>query len=412
MNTILTGSGSFAKISACQDLRSPLVPDQNLRWGGAVHRILRKPNNLNPFERRCCFALSARRRRLLENASCLCFPAEISTNISAPIAARPPAPKPIKDKAKFACLLRKFRSCLLFPPSVSRIPSGLRLLSALEQPNPDKRIGRALPEFAFVILIWLTTATQAYAVRPFVTDDARIIDYGQIEIENWIETTHALGEWAPAPGFNVIGGIGLTDWLEVLAGSGVGRDPEHKLTIGNPVLMSKFLLKPAVVNGHPGYAISAGSVFDSGRGSMYGKGTVYNLIGMTTYRLYEDRINLHINLGVRTDKERDGRRNTRPVWGVGASLEVLPQLQVIGEVYAGDPLVLNAPKYAVQSGLRWLYSDYLQVDLTLGTEPKLDARQRETGTFERSGQIGIRFLFDVFTRHGRPGNPEGARGLF
>ena len=286
-------------------------------------------------------------------------------------------------------------------------------LPALGEPTAGKKFFKALLELNVLLLVLLGTATQAHAVRPFVTDDARIIDYGQIEIENWLETTHAHGDWAPAPGFNMIGGIGLTDWLEVLAGSGIGRDPGHKTTIGNPILMTKFLLKPAEVDGRPGYAIGAGSVFDSGRGSMHGKGAVYNLIGMSTYRLYEDRLNLHVNLGLRTDKERRGARRTRAFWGAGASVQVFhEQTLVIGEVYAGDPLVLNAPKYAVQTGLRWLYSDYMQFDLTVGTEPKLDARQRRIGSFEKTGQIGIRFLFDVFTRHGRPGNPEGARGLF
>ena len=286
-------------------------------------------------------------------------------------------------------------------------------LPALGEPTAGKKFFKALLELNVLLLVLLGTATQTHAVRPFVTDDARIIDFGQIEIENWLETTRTDREWAPAPGFNMIGGIGLTDWLEVLAGSGIGRDPGHKATIGNPILMSKFLLKPAEVGGSPGYAISAGSVFDHGRGAMHGKGTVYNLIGMSTYRLYEDRLNLHINLGLRTDKERRGARHTRVFWGAGASVEVFnEQTLVIGEVYAGDPLVLNAPKYAVQTGLRYLYSDYMQFDLTFSTEPKLDARQRETGSFEKTGQIGIRFLFDVFTRHGRPGNPEGARGMF
>src|SRR5690606_18082254 len=120
----------------------------------------------------------------------------------------------------------------------------------------------------------------------------------------WLESTCAEGTWAPAPGYNMIGGTSVTDWLEFLAGSGIGRDSDNTTTIGNPILMAKVLVKPAEVDGSPGYAFSAGSMFNKGRGSMYGDGILYNLIGMTIYRLSQDKVNLHLNLGLRTEKER------------------------------------------------------------------------------------------------------------
>lgn len=256
-------------------------------------------------------------------------------------------------------------------------------------------------------------ALSAHAVRPFVTDDARIIDYGQVEVENWLEFTRADGETAPAPGYNAIVGVSLNDWFEVLAGGGFGRDPGGKSAVGNPVLMGKILLKKAELDGDPGYAISAGTAFNSGRGSMYDDGRVYNIIGMTTYRMYEDRLNIHINLGARTDKDSHGTSRTRAFWGIGSDVAIHgDDIRFVAEAFAGDPLVPNAPKYAIQTGFRWLKSEYTQFDLTFGVEPELDDRLKRNGRYEKTAQIGIRMLFDAFTRGGKPGSPDGAPGLF
>jgi len=264
------------------------------------------------------------------------------------------------------------------------------------------------------LLILLLISNQAYAVRPFVTDDARIIDYGQLELESWLETTRADGRYSPAPGLNFIGGITVNDWLQFLAGSGVGLDSNGSSTVSNPVLMGKVLLKAAELNGAPGYAISAGTTFNSGRGEgLYDDGRVTSLVGMTTYRLLDDALNVHLNIGARTDSPRDQKSKTRVFWGVGFDAETFHEdMRVIGEVFAGDPLELNAPKIAMQTGVRWMFSDYTQLDVTFGAQPEIEGRSRRNGEYEKTLQIGFRFLFDAFTRGGKAGNPEGARGLF
>ncbi len=271
-------------------------------------------------------------------------------------------------------------------------------------------VAAAKAALAVGLLGW---ATQVHAVRPFVTDDARIIDHGQIEMESWFETGRSHGEWDPAPGFNVIVGSSFNEWLEVLAGSGVGNDPNGGSSVVNPMLMSKILLRKAEVDGQAGFAFSAGTTFNRGHGSMHDDGRVSSVLGMSTLRLKDDDINIHINLGWRTDNERGFEKRTRAYWGLGTDIQTPNQkIRFVGEVFAGDPLILNAPKIAMQTGLRWMQSDYMQMDVTFGVEPNVDRNLRRTGGYEFSAQLGIRMLFDAFTPGGRPGRHDGASGIF
>ena len=63
----------------------------------------------------------------------------------------------------------------------------------------------------------LTSAPEAEAVRPFVTDDARIVYPGQLEMENFAEIATARGQ---KPGYSVrsLQGTSVSDRLEIIAG--------------------------------------------------------------------------------------------------------------------------------------------------------------------------------------------------
>ena len=37
-----------------------------------------------------------------------------------------------------------------------------------------------------------------------------------------------------------------------------------------------------------------------------------------------------------------------------------PKVRLVAEVFSGDPITLNAPRYATQMGMRYLHSDYIQ----------------------------------------------------
>ena len=281
-----------------------------------------------------------------------------------------------------------------------------------KQPGHSFRSG--LLGFAAVFIHIALLPQNAHAVRPFVTDDARIIDVGQIEVESWLEVGHADSTWNPAPAVNFMAGATVNDWLEIIVGSGVARGGNGKFAMPNPVLQPKLLLMAAEKNGRPGFALGAGATFDAGVGDLHHRGNSAYLIGMTTWRLYDDWLMTHINYGARMDKSRNDSAKYRPYWGIGLDAGLIKEeIRLIVEAYAGDPLDLHAPKTAAQMGFRWLASDYVNLDLTVGVQPELHEHTRNrTGSAEVWGQIGLRLLFDAFTPGGRRGDPMGARGMF
>ena len=276
------------------------------------------------------------------------------------------------------------------------------------------------------IFITLGHTGPAFAVRPFVTDDARIADYGQLETESWLEVTHAEGAYGDAPGFNTMIGVTPLDWLEIIAGTGVARSSNDKWAIANPVIQGKLLFTKAEADGTPGYAFASGATFDVGQTTLAAGATVdensnpnyklgdnYYAIGLMTYRLLDDSMQVHTNFGLRAEHQSGIGLRLRPYWGVGLDMEVIREdIHAIAEAYAGDPLEYNSPLYAGQFGARWIYSDYVNVDLTFGAQPTMNTYRQATSAVEVWGQIGLRLLFDVFTHDGRPGDADGAMGLF
>jgi hypothetical protein len=273
---------------------------------------------------------------------------------------------------------------------------------------PDKTMIRC----AAIAALLLLPIREVQAVRPFVTDDARIIDYGQLEIEHWLEYGSRPGDTMYA--YNFMGGVSMTDWLELIVGTGVGVDTEdgRRLSIINPVIQPKILFLKAEEDGTPGLAAATGVLLPYGKGSLHDSGWGgYGLLLGTT-RLFDDWLQLHVNLGA-TYTDDDGRTaDWRPYWGFGFDLGVVREdIRFIGEVYSGDPLDLEKPRWAVQTGIRWLKSDYVNWDLTFGTQPHMEDHRRAGGQ-EYWAQIGLRLLFDVFTRDGKPGDFSGAVGMF
>ena len=265
--------------------------------------------------------------------------------------------------------------------------------------------------FALTFALTFAWSADAGAVRPFVTDDARIIDRGQLETENWLEFTRGHGRWHRS--FNVMGGVSFNEWAEIIVGGGVAFDGRRDIGLINPVIQPKFLLLRAEDDGVPGISLATGVTLPVGLGPVYDRVTGWYVIAPFTSRLFDDWLLVHVNLGVRGAVYEDRSTSLDPYWGVGFDLGVATQeTRIVAEAYAGDPLEPLGPRIAGQGGFRWLPTDYVNLDLTFGGQPALDEAGRRTGRPEIWGQLGVRLLFDLFTRDGRPGDPMGARGLF
>jgi hypothetical protein len=275
------------------------------------------------------------------------------------------------------------------------------------------RYRRSALQWAVALAIVLGLAVRARAVRPFVTDDARIVDEGQVELETWPELAMTRGDlWF---GYNLVAGVSLTPWIELIAGGGVGVDEGGRFTAANPVFQPKLLFVRAQDNGVPGLALVVGVTLPFGRGVMYDDATGVYVVAPVTSRLFDDWLQVHVNFGAsiarRGELLPDRTRTTaRAFWGLGADLGLgRRDVRMILEAYAGDPFHALGPKIAMQGGFRWLQSDLLNLDVTFGAQPLVENELRVPGEWELWAQVGARLLFDVFTRGA--GDPMGGAGL-
>lgn len=215
-----------------------------------------------------------------------------------------------------------------------------------------------------VIAALFLIAPAAHAARPFVTDDARVVEEGGCQIESFVKRQQRYDEtefWV-VPACNPWG-------VELTAGHihvNSSRDGDSSTTL----LQAKTLLKPLVTNGS-GYAFSTG-VFAGRANSPY-------VNGIGSFSFADDRAVIHANLGAIRDNIEN---RTRATWGLGAEvLLAAPRWYGIIESYGA-----SGEKPTLHSGLRvWLVPNRLQVDATAGMQQNSPQR--------RFGSVGLRILW-------------------
>lgn len=254
-------------------------------------------------------------------------------------------------------------------------------------------------------------SVKLFAVRPFVTDDARISDYGQLELEMWPDFN--VSSSGNTIGYNLMFGMSFTDYLQIITGSGVGQKMEGgSYHLHNWVFQPKLLLWEAKEE-WPGFAIAWGTIVPFNYKEVFRKNTGYFSNGMVTFRLFSDWLLVHTNFGYVWATDGTAPAYGKLYWGLGIDQGIIwPELRLIAEIFAGDPYEIIGPTLANQVGFRYLYSDYINLDLTFGWQEEVNEQRQGMGTTTWWAQLGIRLLFDLFTHEGKPGNPLGAPGLF
>jgi len=216
------------------------------------------------------------------------------------------------------------------------------------------------------------SALPAYAARPFVTDDARVVDPQGCQLETFYKHQREFHEnefWV-LPACNPWGFAELTlggNWID-------STQPGDSRSL---ILQGKTLLVPLQTNG-AGFALTLGiaqvSPFQSAR--------VVNpyVNGIGSFSFLDDRVVLHANLGAVRDNQI---HLTRGTWGLGAEiLLVAPRLYAILETY-GQRL----EKPTLHGGLRfWIVPNRVQIDSTIGS-------QHATPFDRRFGTVGLRLLW-------------------
>ncbi len=210
----------------------------------------------------------------------------------------------------------------------------------------------------------LLAAPAAQAARPFVTDDARIVDLGGCQIETFVKRQRKFDEtefwFVPA----------CNPWGAELTAGYIRVDSTPSGDTSTAILQGKMLLKPLVTNG-AGFALSLGM--------LAGSTTSPYLNAIGSFSFSDDRVVLHANLG----GLRDGTSNrSRGTWGVGAEiLLAAPRFYGIVERYGA-----SGEKPTLHTGLRiWIVPNRVQVDTTVGLQQSSPARRFAT--------VGLRILW-------------------
>ena len=223
----------------------------------------------------------------------------------------------------------------------------------------------------FLLSLLTILAPHAQAARPFVTDDARVVDAGGCQVESFAKRQQRLDEhefWV-LPACNPWGVVELT-----LGGTRTrGHAPGDSRST---ILQAKTLLK-TLETGGTGYALTVGVVQSNPFRGARADSPYFNAISSVS--LAGDRVVMHANLGGIDDRASGVRRGT---WGLGAEIALDARLYAILESYGQ-----RGEKPTMHMGLRlWLVPNRVQVDGTLG--------RQDSGPPDRHFQsIGLRLLF-------------------
>jgi hypothetical protein len=214
------------------------------------------------------------------------------------------------------------------------------------------------------LLVLLAAAPAVFAARPFVTDDARVVDKGGCQVETFVKKQQRFDEkefWL-LPACNPWGAELTAGYIRVDSAPAGNSD--------TAVLQVKNLLKPLETNG-AGFALTLGT-FAGDKWSPY-------VNGIGSFSLADDRVVLHTNVGAIRDNVAAMSRWT---WGAGAEILLMaPRLYGILESYGQ-----RADKPTLHTGLRiWLVPNRVQVDTTVGVQHASPER--------RFGSVGLRILW-------------------
>jgi len=231
----------------------------------------------------------------------------------------------------------------------------------------------------------------ALAVRPFITDDARIAGPREFQIESSLRVDKERFQ-----NLNVFS-LGVLDKLEVslnfIDGFMLEDETKYNLSIAGPGLQLKYLFTDGKTSAFPATALVAGFVPPWGTGSETfspPSWSDYAYLAVTKYFFKDwESLNLHFNLGFTNSYEDKVKTNT--TWGIGLQSHLVNKLYLCTEIFSGDPYAIT-PGALFQVGLRYFISDKMQIDLSTGRglygDPMLDYYMG----------FGLRVVFDTFVK--------------
>ena len=240
----------------------------------------------------------------------------------------------------------------------------------------------------------LAVAGAGHAARPFITDDARIVDPGACQVETWFRFNRDSNEYWALPGCNPTGNLELT-----VGGAYLPADEPYAGRSTLLQVQAKTLFRALTTNGW-GVGLAAGGVIRPEDVALQVP-QLYAYVP-ASFSLRDDRVVIHANLGAaklsRAAFEdpyvvNAAGQRVKPTpgwsltWGLGGEFEVARNAYVIAETFGTSR---DQPFF--QGGVRvWLVPNRVQVDATIGS-------QSGDWSGARWFSLGLRLLSPPFLR--------------
>ena len=226
----------------------------------------------------------------------------------------------------------------------------------------------AIKKWGVLAAASLLTA-QAFAARPFVTDDARLTTAGSCQLESWQRQYQNSREFWVLPACNLHGNF------EVTMGAGYAQATASP-SATDYVLQGKTLFQELSPNGW-GWGLAVGKIahpsINPGPNLL---GNTYAYIPISR-SFWDDEVIVHTNLGTLRDTATGTVNGT---WGFGSEIKLTDRTLGIVEMFGDNH---NRPYWQV--GARYaVIPNLFQIDATVG-------KQWNGFSESRWFSVGIRF---------------------
>lgn len=224
---------------------------------------------------------------------------------------------------------------------------------------------RILPLIPIFILI---SSIPAWAVRPFITDDARVTPARTFLTETSLRLDSQRYQNL------TLFGLGLSNKWEWTVGFTDGvmtkeEDDPWKFSVAGPLLQMKYLFnepKGAI----PAFAAAAGVSPPWGIGSQSFPPSDWSeflyFMASKSFSSHPERLNLHVNVGATNTHHPDGLEQSI-TWGIGVQVHLFRDTVFgLSEIVSGDPYGVSSGA-VYQVGLRFFLSDQMQLDTSFGS---------------------------------------------
>ncbi len=263
---------------------------------------------------------------------------------------------------------------------------------------------------AIIVALWqFVWISEACAVRPFVTDDARVVYKGELEMESFAGVSMANGS-NPVIEARSLQGMSFTDRFELIAG-GFGFTYQNGQARPLDILVQPKYVIHRSFGIIPSISVAAGSLFPlSGNKQHWDSYTMAHVSwflftpkGSTDP--YDNDLAIHLNFG--TKNRYDAGPATYQMkfyWAAGfEAITFSRELRFLAEAFNGDPFGFEERFPAYQTGFRWYRTPNMQLDLVFqGIRNTTQDVRLATGgggvpeEWNYTIQIGFRFLIDLF----------------